>query len=415
LCTRSRIFRLACGRSTTAKALSVTFVGRPRDFVIVVEVGDPLVHGTPIHLVASLALDPAANLKLTGVVDDRLDTQDLAKLVVHLQPVVLDPVLDAGPRPAVFLAIGQHLAVETRVQAAAQKAQDVLSGEVQTGMVEQTRVEVGQGGALLKEDIGAVFGLVDDPVIALALEPGLAQERVDLTRPAIQDLDPAEPREAVGQGLGLERVVELGEGIVVLHEAAARVVELPREPVMAVDIDLRGEGEPGLDADVAEAELGIEEVEVENTLRAAGEDESGAALAIAEFDGAAGLLAAKDADEALAQAARADLLLDEVFLAVVPLEVLVRGAVLGGEVFGVANDECGFFLREDQEIFTLDAEGMINKAVKVGLIGEREMSLEDYAIMAGKNGDDGRGELDEKRVRRWHGVLLQKGISTTPF
>ena len=72
-------------------------------------------------------------------------------------------------------------------------------------------------------------------------------------------------------------------------------------------------------------------------------------------------------------------------------------------------------LHEGQEIFTLDAEGMINKAVKVGLSGDREMSLEDYAIMAGKNGDDGRGELDEERVRRVHGVLLQKGASAIPF
>ena len=104
----------------------------------------------------------------------------------------LDPVLDPRPGPAVLLAVGQHLAVEAGVQAAAQEGQDVLGGEVQAGVVEQPRVEVGQGRPVLEEDVGVVFGLVDDPVIALTSEPGLAEQRVDLAGPAVQDLDPSE-------------------------------------------------------------------------------------------------------------------------------------------------------------------------------------------------------------------------------
>jgi hypothetical protein len=286
---------------------------------------------------------------------------------------------------------------------------------VQTGMVEQSRVEFDQVLAALEEEIGAVFGLVDDPVIALALEPGLAQERVDLACPAIQDLDPAEPGEAVSQGLGLVRVVELGEGVIVLHEADARVVELPGQPVVAVDVDLRGEGEPGLDTDVAETEVRIKAVEIENALGPAGEDEPGPAVAVAEFDGAAVLLAAEDADETLAETAFADLVLYELFLAVVSLEVDVRGTLPGSEVLGMGDEEFGFFLREGQEIFALDAEGMIDEAIKVSFVGEREVSLEDYSIMATKGGDDGRSKLDEERVRHWHGVLLRKGACATPF
>ena len=63
----------------------------------------------------------------------------------------------------------------------------------------------------------------------------------------------------------------------------------------------------------------------------------------------------------------------------------------------------------------LDAEGVVDEAVKVGLVGEGEVPLEDQSIMAGQNGDEGRGELGEERVRRVHGVLLQKGASATPF
>jgi hypothetical protein len=53
---------------------------------------------------------------------------------------------------------------------------------------------------------------------------------------------------------------------------------------------------------------------------------------------------------------------------------------------------------------------MIDEAIEVSLVGEGKVSLEDDSIMATQDGDNGRGELAEKRVRRWHGVLLQKGV-----
>jgi hypothetical protein len=389
----------------------VAVVGGARDLMVVVEVRHALIHGTPGHLPAPAPLDPAADLELARVIDNRLDAQDLAELIVHLQPVVLDPC----PGPAVFLAVGQHLAIEAGVQAAAQEGQDVLGGEVQRGVVEQVRVEVRQGRTVLEEDVGAVLGLVDDPVIALALQPGRAEQGVDLAGPAVEDLHPAEAREAVGEGLRPGGVVELGEGVVVLHEAEAGVVELSGQPVVAVDADLGGEGEPGLQADVAEPELGVEEVEVQDPLGPAGEDESGSAVAVAELDGAAGFLTAEDTDEAVAEAAFPDLVLHEVFLAVASLEVEVGGAVLGGEVFGVGDQEFGLLLGEGEEVLAADAEGMVHEAVEVGLVGEGEVSLEEDAIVAAENGDDGRGEPDEKRVRRLHGVLLQKGACATPF
>jgi len=150
-------------------------------------------------------------------------------------------------------------------------------------------------------------------------------------------------------------------------------------------------------------------------LRSPGEHEAGPPVAVAEFDGATGFLAAQDTDEALAKATFAELLLHEVFLAVATLEVDVRGPFLGGEGFGVADEKVGFFFREGQEVFALDAENMIDEAVEVGFVGEGKVALEDHSILATQNGDDGRSELDEERVRRWHGVLLRKGASATPF
>ena len=121
-----------------------------------------------------------------------------------------------------------------------------------------------------------------------------------------------------------------------------------------------------------------------------------------------------DSPPVFAQAAGADLLLHEVFLAMTALEVDVGGTLPGGEVFSVGDEVFGFALREGREVFALKAKGVVDEAVKVDFVGEREVSLEDQSIVAGKNGDEGRGELGEERVRR-HGVLLQRGASATPF
>jgi hypothetical protein len=75
----------------------------------------------------------------------------------------------------------------------------------------------------------------------------------------------------------------------------------------------------------------------------------------------------------------------------------------------------GFLFREGREVFALDAEGVVDEAVEVDLVGEGEVTLADQSIGAGQNGDEGRGELGEERVRRLHGVLLRQGASATPF
>src|SRR5262249_40406516 len=84
---------------------------------------------------------------------------------------------------------------------------------------------------------------------ALALPPALVEQRVDCPRPAVEELDPAEPGKAVGQRLCPVRSLQFGEGVVVLHEADTGRVELSGEPVVAVDVGLSGGGERGLDTD----------------------------------------------------------------------------------------------------------------------------------------------------------------------
>jgi hypothetical protein len=128
---------------------------------------------------------------------------------------------------------------------------------------------------------------------------------------------------------------------------------------------------------------------------------------VEQLDGAAGLLAAQDADQPRVEATLPDDLPDDLFLAVAALEIPLGGVVTLGEVLGMGDEFVGFTLEEGKEVGAAHAEGMVHEAVEVGLVAEGEVSLEEDAIEAGQDGDKGRGELGDKRVRRLHGVLLR--------
>jgi hypothetical protein len=60
-----------------------------------------------------VAYTAAADFELPRLVDDRLDAQDQAEFVVHLQPIVFHPVFDPSTGQTVGLAVGQDFAIET--------------------------------------------------------------------------------------------------------------------------------------------------------------------------------------------------------------------------------------------------------------------------------------------------------------
>jgi hypothetical protein len=50
-------------------------------------------------------------------------------------------------------------------------------------MIQQVRVEVGPGRAVGEEQVGTVLGLNQGPIVVLATQSGLGQQRVDESRP----------------------------------------------------------------------------------------------------------------------------------------------------------------------------------------------------------------------------------------
>jgi hypothetical protein len=74
------------------------------------------------------------------VLDDGLDAQDAAELVVHLDPVGLELVLDPCPQLAV-LEVGEQLALEGRGELLPEEGQDILGAQAHGGVLEQILVQ----------------------------------------------------------------------------------------------------------------------------------------------------------------------------------------------------------------------------------------------------------------------------------
>ena len=104
----------------------------------------------------------------------------------------------------------------------------------------------------------------------------------------------------IEQGLSAPEIVKGHEGVVLLEVADPRGVELPRQPVAAVENDLDLEWQPGLQPHVQRAEDGVIQIEVIVQALADG----GAQLqvlglrVVMQLVGPAGLDATEDGDQA---------------------------------------------------------------------------------------------------------------------
>jgi hypothetical protein len=310
-------------------------------------------------------------------------------------------------RIATFLEVGQDFAIETRVQTATEVTQDVVGREVQQGVFEQRPIDAGQCVLGGEAQIGAELGLIDDPAIAAFFEEGLVQQRIDGLDEAIENAHPVEFAELIGELLGLGGVIELHKGVVRLDEAQAAFEHLPGEPFMAVDVHLTGEGKHGLQADVHQAELGVEEVEVEDALRTLAEGELRTVLATEELDAAAEFFAAQDGDQAVATRLLFEQLMDEPVLVRLGFEVLVGGVGVLGQPLSVLDETLGERFDEGQEILAFDFEAVIDEAIEVFVAAEGKVAVKNHSVMAGQDGYNGRRESFDKTV---HGVLLQRFV-----
>ena len=101
----------------------------------------------------------AQNLEVGGPGDGRLDAQDAAGLVVHLDGVATHPVLDAHALGTVLEARGDF-AGEVAVGLAAKEAHHVGALEVEHRVTGEARIDGAEGLRAREDDVGRPLGHV---------------------------------------------------------------------------------------------------------------------------------------------------------------------------------------------------------------------------------------------------------------
>src|SRR6266851_438680 len=110
-------------------------------------------------------------------------------------------------------------------------------------MLQQPWIEAGEGVTIVEEDVEGEFRLVDDPVVRESLEE-IAKQGIAAFGQGGQKAGPFLAEQAVGKLLRLGGVAQDQKSVVAALVAEVVPLELSCQPLVAVEIDLDGQGEP---------------------------------------------------------------------------------------------------------------------------------------------------------------------------
>src|SRR5690349_9208379 len=200
----------------------------------------------------------AVVLESGDVVGGGLDTQDEAEFVVNLDRGLTETMLDAGALDpcrelaADFLGeLGSDLVTE--------EGGEVFGFDGQDGLPGKLLIEGFEDGWRAEHQISGVFDLRETPVVRLGED---VEHRTALLGIVIEDTMQMVGREGVGEGLRAFPVVDAQKGVVGKGETDAGGGELAGQPAMPIAIELQTERAPGRHAQIDQAQLGVDEVEV---------------------------------------------------------------------------------------------------------------------------------------------------------
>jgi hypothetical protein len=144
-------------------------VGGEGDFGVAIEVGNALGHRKPGLTDLAISCTCPVDLEVVGTVDDGLDPEDTAGLVIHFDGVLLDAVFHASARPTSSVFAGE-VALELRGELFAEEGEDVLWLEGDDIMLEELWVDRLEVVDLVEEHVGGELRLFSDPVVVHVLQ-----------------------------------------------------------------------------------------------------------------------------------------------------------------------------------------------------------------------------------------------------
>jgi hypothetical protein len=219
----------------------------------------------------------------------------------------------------------------------------------------------------------------------------LCRQWMVLSKDPIQLVRPIQVPLAIHQPLGLGDLADPGKTVLFFGVVHLAAVHLPAQPLPAVEADLNLEGKPALQAQVQEAKLRVQMVEIEVLALAALQLEFqlfGLAMATQKI-GAAGLDASKNPDQALLQT----ILFNEFprqsfFAGLAGGQIPKRPSGYFGHAQGGRLDALGQLNGKWLEVFEENSFDLQAGVHRPGTIERGQTAFEPQAVKARKNADD---------------------------
>jgi hypothetical protein len=249
--------------------------------------------------------------------------------------------------------IGDNLALEAAGELAAEEVHDLRGTEAQRAVAEQARVQLTQAVRALEHHVGGVLGLRRDPVVLAAVQH-IVQLRHDLPGVSVQQPRPVQVGEPIGQALRSRQVADADEDVVDLGVLDAAGRELARQPLVAVEVDLDLQREPGLHPNVQQTQIAVHEVVVQVQALALGGLHVGLPGGEAQRERAARLQGREDTHQTIVDAVTLGDLARGIFLAHLGAQVLERPAVLASHGQCMRLDALGVGQQERLDAGTVD-------------------------------------------------------------
>jgi len=182
------------------QGVEIPVVGGDSHFFIAVEVRDAFGHGEPAHDEFTLSFAKTPDLEGIRSVDDGLDAQYAAMLVVHFNTVSGDPMPDPDAGQPLLVVV-EDLAAKVPVEFSSEEGQDILGAEAQRRVLRQFFIQELEGSIVLEHHVGRQFRLLSNPVILVPFQ-NAGHQRVHFPCECGEDAGPVLLDEAVGKALG---------------------------------------------------------------------------------------------------------------------------------------------------------------------------------------------------------------------
>jgi len=390
------------GISHDSQGCQVRMIRCPGDLRVPIQAAHTFAHREPTQLPLALADALTADAKPIRVINDGLDAQHQSEFVIHLDPVLADPMLDPHAFDAGF-EVGQNLLTEAGRELLAEEAQQIASMETQQRMLNEFAVQGSQCRSIAKDNIGGKLGLIDRPVVTVRGQ-GRLQQRVDEAGQFVEQGGPILLPELIGHPLRAGCIGKLDEDIVELGEAQPMTFHFASQPFMTVNGNLNGEGQPALQPHVNQAEFGMEKVVVEANALARSTDQPRPSAAPGQLEAATAFQLSKHANQALSDLRFGRDAGGFFIFADVSLQKAVGTAMFGRRRFGVNDQAVGLSLGKMAEL--LERQILIGQEViqPFGIADRTQMTFEDDPIKAIENGGDFVGVLGYESMQ---GVLRE--------